>query len=949
MILPFPTLRRSPLTTSLVLAAGLLPLQGAELSYERDVAPILRSHCAGCHNDVDLSGGLSVERYATLRTGGKEEGDPLIPGNPDASFLLRSLEGRTSPKMPPKEEPLVPAGEIALLRQWIAGGAKGPAADGSILETLVVPEGGERSRQPTPVTALAPSPDHRRLAVGRYGVVELRSSDGRRVLRTMAGLPGKVNGVRFSPDGRLLAIATGIAGLQGVAHLHDVGTGRLIRTFGGHRDLVQAAEFSPDGRLLATAGYDRKIRIWTLASGHLEREIAVHNGAVFDLAFSPDGRVLASASADQTVKLWRVSDGERLDTLNQPQGEVYKVAFSPDGGHIVAAGADRRLHLWKFTSHEQPGPNPVIESRFAHEAAIQAFSFSPGGRELITSGADRSVKLWSFPGLVELHAFAPQPDIVVSFSPPAKAGGEFLSGSMNGTITPLPVPRLAGAARGGPEPAAPRRGSPAPEGTSDASTHLPLVTEVEPNDQPSMAQPVRLPVEIQGRIQHGGDRDLFRFHATRGEELALAVNAARSGSKLDSRIEVLHADGTPVEQVVLQAVRDSWFTFRGKDSETSDDFRLQNWTEMQLDQYLYAEGEVVRLWLYPRGPDSGFKVYPGTGKRQTWFSTTAVTHALNAPAYIVVPGPAGSHPVPNGLPFFRLNYENDDDPARRWGTDSLLLFTPPADGDYLARLTDVRGFGGETNFAYTLAIRGRRPDFTVAIEGLNPKVSPGSGREIRFTATRTEGFDGPIRIEVEGLPDGFTSSLPLEIEAGQESAIATLHAAPGTRDPDAQADARVRITATARVGGRDFHKDLGSLGDLQLGAAAKVTLAVLPGSAAASGAPSAGMPTEFLIHPGETITAKVRAVRADFTGRIELGGEDSGRNLPHGVYVDNIGLNGLLIVEGQTEREFFITAAPKVRPGVRRFHLRTTADGGQASEPVTLRVVAAEGKVAGAK
>ena len=67
------------------------------------------------------------------------------------------------------------------------------------------------------------------------------------------------------------------------------------------------------------------------------------------------------------------------------------------------------------------------------------------------------------------------------------------------------------------------------------------------------------------------------------------------------------------------------------------------------------------------------------------------------------------------------------------------------------------------------------------------------------------------------------------------------------------------------------------------------------------------------------------------------------------MYVDNIGLNGLLIVEGQTEREFFITAAPKVRPGVRRFHLRTTADGGQASEPVTLRVVAAEGKVAGAK
>lgn len=80
-------------------------------------------------------------------------------------------------------------------------------------------------------------------------------------------------------------------------------------------------------------------------------------------------------------------------------------------------------------------------------------------------------------------------------------------------------------------------------------------------------------------------------------------------------------------------------------------------------------------------------------------------------------------------------------------------------------------------------------------------------------------------------------------------------------------------------------------------------------------------------------------MRNDFEGRIELGNEDSGRNLPHGVYVDNIGLNGLLIVEGQTEREFFITASPIAKPCVRQFHLRTTADGNQVSMPVTLRVL----------
>ena len=96
------------------------------------------------------------------------------------------------------------------------------------------------------------------------------------------------------------------------------------------------------------------------------------------------------------------------------------------------------------------------------------------------------------------------------------------------------------------------------------------------------------------------------------------------------------------------------------------------------------------------------------------------------------------------------------------------------------------------------------------------------------------------------------------------------------------------------------------------------------------------------IRPGETIRALVRSERHDFGGRIPFGNEDSGRNLAHGVYVDNIGLNGLLIVEGQTERDFFITAAPIARPGTRLFHLRANADGGQCSRPAVLRVLPAE-------
>ena len=54
--------------------------------------------------------------------------------------------------------------------------------------------------------------------------------------------------------------------------------------------------------------------------------------------------------------------------------------------------------------------------------------------------------------------------------------------------------------------------------------------------------------------------------------------------------------------------------------------------------------------------------------------------------------------------------------------------------------------------------------------------------------------------------------------------------------------------------------------------------------------------------------------------------------------VDNLGLNGLLVLENQEERVFFVTADQGTPEQVRPFHLTTTAEGGQSSRPVILRV-----------
>ena len=134
----------------------------AAADYHREVAPILRAYCAGCHNDADFEGDFSAERYADLREGGSK-GDLIAPGDAEGSLLVKMLDGRAKPKMPPDDEPPVPEADLALLKRWIAEGAKPPAEDVSILAKLDVPTIAG-SGAAAPITALAYSPDGARLA-----------------------------------------------------------------------------------------------------------------------------------------------------------------------------------------------------------------------------------------------------------------------------------------------------------------------------------------------------------------------------------------------------------------------------------------------------------------------------------------------------------------------------------------------------------------------------------------------------------------------------------------------------------------------------------------------------------------------------------------------------------------------------------------------------------------
>jgi WD40 repeat protein len=454
----------------------------------------------------------------------------------------------------------------------------------------------------------------------------------------------------------------------------------------------------------------------------------------------------------------------------------------------------------------------------------------------------------------------------------------------------------------------------------------PLALESEPNDTHTNATTMQAPGIATGRFLTGDREDWFRFDAKAGQEWIIETAAARLGSPADTRIEVRDQHGKPILRTLLQAVRESAVTFRGIDSVTAD-CRVENWEEMELNQYLYLGGEVVRLFRAPQGPDSGFLFYTLNGKRRNYFDTTASAHADAAPCYIVEPHPPGAKLVPNGLPVFEINFENDDDADRKLGTDSRLYFHSPADGTYFVRVTDTRSFSGDRNL-YSLTIRPAAPAFNISIEGMNPTIAKGSGQRFAVNADRIDGFDGEIRVEISDVPSGFTISNPIIVQAGHSTAFGTINANSDAVQPPSEH--RTKIPASAEINGQRLEKTGATLG--------KITLADTAPLYVTLESPS----PEIIIAPGGIVPAMLKIRRNGHNELVTFQVE----NLPHGIIVDNIGLNGVLIPKDQNEREIFFRAERWVPETDRLAYAVSNEAGRQTSLPVLIKVRRTAGQVA---
>lgn len=300
--------------------------------------------------------------------------------------------------------------------------------------------GTNAAERPVPITALAFTPDGRQLLANAPGGLRgLATATGKTSLTVPLKL-SKIADVKFSPDGRTLAVAGGVPGENGevvllswparterarrggfddtvaalawspdgqrlamasaddsaaVFALNDPGEPRKVFGLAGHSGPVLAVAFSPDGNQIVTASFDRTLRVWSAADGALARTFTHHTAAIHTLAFRPmrgdrAGRpaYCASGGDDRTVRVWQPAIGRMVRIIRGAAAGIFDVAWSPDGQRLYAAGADGMARVFDGESDQ------LLTEWRAGESWLYRIAISPDGATVATGDWSGEVRLW---------------------------------------------------------------------------------------------------------------------------------------------------------------------------------------------------------------------------------------------------------------------------------------------------------------------------------------------------------------------------------------------------------------------------------------------------------------------------------------------------------------------------------------------------------------------------
>jgi WD40 repeat protein len=194
-----------------------------------------------------------------------------------------------------------------------------------------------------------------------------------------------------------LLIAVLLAGLAsyliGMAQDGAAGNQPSNKGLPGHEMLLERVVYAADGRTLISCGWDKKVKVWNMASDGAEwgRELdtLAHDWAVFGLTLTQDGKYMAAAGLGGFTIWTRQSKEGAWELINEHRGGPYRsLAVAPDRRTLAVGHGDGTIRFWDLEARKEIR----ILDRFGDQ--LRSIEFSPSGSFLAASSFSGEFRIW---------------------------------------------------------------------------------------------------------------------------------------------------------------------------------------------------------------------------------------------------------------------------------------------------------------------------------------------------------------------------------------------------------------------------------------------------------------------------------------------------------------------------------------------------------------------------